>query len=202
LVGAGPARRRYGPHSPGLAREPHFTLCNLAVRADAMVPFPLGLHTGEECAILNQLRRNNHRMWYDPRLAVFHERRPTLRTFTRQVFGYGRGRARIVRRGLDKVRVSFLLPLLLLLYLALVLPLLALLSLVALAPLALYGTIVLAQAVKIGFSIPSIWWAAPAAALLIVIVHIWYAIGSIAGVLGRSRVLDAGPARWADLSTR
>ncbi|MEY2433507.1 MAG: succinoglycan biosynthesis protein ExoA [Acidimicrobiaceae bacterium] len=198
LVGAGPARRRYGSHPRGVAREPNFTLCNLAVRADAMVPFPPGMY-GEECATLNDLRRRGQRMWYDPQLAVFHERRPTLRTFLRQMYIYGRGRGRVMRQSFDKIRTLFLLPLALLMYLAL-LPLLAAISLFALVPLALYAAMVVAQAAKIAASIPGRWSTAPTAAFLVVSVHVCYGVGSVAGMLARPRVRETGPAHWVDLS--
>lgn len=199
LVGAGPTRRRWGAHPAGMAREPYFTLCNLAVRASTMVPFPPGLYTGEECAVLNQLRRQGLGMWYDPRLAVFHERRPSLATFARQVFGYGRGRGRVVRRSVENFRPSFLAPIAFLVYLAM-LPLLTTVTTLAPAPLGIYALLVAAQAVQIQWSLDQMRWVAPEAMFLIVCVHVCYGVGSIAGVFMRHEVRVSGPPVWVDLA--
>lgn len=199
LIGSGPSRRRWGAHPATLAREPNFTLCNLAVRADVMVPFPVGLRTGEECAVLNRLRRQGHPMWYDPRLAVYHERRATPRAFLRQVRGYGRGRAVVVRENLENFRPWFLLPLLLLAYLAL-LPVLVVATPLALVPLGVYGALVAAQSVRIALSLRRWWWAGPVAGALIVGQHVCYGAGAFTGLVTGRRNVTAGPVRWAELS--
>ena len=61
LMGAGPVSRRYGARHPGLADERWFTLCNLAIRRRAMMPFADELVCAEENALLSQLRRRGRR---------------------------------------------------------------------------------------------------------------------------------------------
>jgi hypothetical protein len=199
LIGSGPSRRRWGAHPAGFAREPHFTLCNLAVRSSAMVPFPTGLRTGEECAVLNRLRQDGHPMWYDPRLAVYHERRATPMSFLRQVRGYGRGRAVIVREDLQNFRPWFLLPMALLGYLV-ALPGLVLVTPWAMVPVAAYLSLIAAQAVRIAVSLRRWWWAGPAAAALLAGQHVAYGIGALGGLVASPRPVTAGPARWAELA--
>jgi len=117
LMGSGPVSRRYGARHPGPADERWFTLCNLAVRRRAMLPFASELVCAEENALLAQLRRDGQQMRYEPSLRVFHARRPTLRSFAKQMFKYGRGRGQLLARRPTTLRLAYALPTLLLAYL-------------------------------------------------------------------------------------
>ncbi|MGI8777159.1 MAG: glycosyltransferase, partial [Acidimicrobiales bacterium] len=120
IVGSGPVRRRYGRHPAGAADQRFFTLCNLAVHREVMLPFPPDLVCAEENVVLSELSRRGFAMRYDPGLLVFHERRPSVSTFLAQVFGYGRGRGQLLRRAPRTFRPSHALPVMLVAYLALV----------------------------------------------------------------------------------
>lgn len=118
IVGSGPASRRYGARHVGFADERWFTLCNLAVRRSAMRPFVDHLVCAEDNAVLAELRRDGHRMRYDPTLRVFHVRRAQFESFAQQMLKYGRGRGELMRRDPTTIRAAYLAPAALLLYLA------------------------------------------------------------------------------------
>lgn len=99
LLATGPIRRRYGRHPETEADERFFTLCNMAVRRSAMLPFPPALVCAEENAVLHELATQLAKMRYSPELFVYHERRAHFFSFVRQMKKYGTGRGQcIVRR--------------------------------------------------------------------------------------------------------
>lgn len=190
LVATGPVARRYGARHPGPADERWFTLCNLAVRRSVMRRFPDDLVCAEENAVLSELERTDQSMRYDPRLAVTHERRPTPRAFARQMFKYGWGRGSLIRRDPQTIRAAYLAPVGLLVYL-LSLPTLWALDVIEpwmLAPGALYAAIVVAGALRIGWTLRKRPAAAPMAIGLILVVHLCYGSGILRGLapIGRS----------------
>jgi hypothetical protein len=197
LVASGPVRRRYGAHPPGRADERSFTLCNLAVRQEAMLPFSSELVCAEENAVLAALSRRGDRMFYDPELVVYHERRPTLSGFAQQMHKYGRGRGQLLVRNPATVRPVYLVPSAVVLY-AIAAALASFWTPWALAPLALYALAVLAAALRVGWSVRR-RFAAPLAAVLTVVVHACYGVGVIRGLLMRPR---RTPAAWVDLRPR
>ncbi len=194
LVGSGPVRRRYGAHPPGEADERFFILCNLAVRRDVMVAFPKELVCAEENAVLAELAHEHIRMFYDPELVVYHERRATLGGFARQMHKYGRGRGQLLVREPSTARPSFLAPSALLLYLAVTPLLAALVGPVALLPLAAYLGAVGACAAWIAKTLRRIV-DLPLAAGLILLLHACYGAGVLRGVLERRRPVAAPVAR-------
>jgi cellulose synthase/poly-beta-1,6-N-acetylglucosamine synthase-like glycosyltransferase len=117
IVGSGPVRRRYGAHPAGYADERFFVLCNLAVRRDVMVPFSHELVCAEENALLAEMSRRGVRMFYDPALVAYHERRPTVGSFARQMHKYGYGRGQLTARDPRTLRPAHLVPSALLAYL-------------------------------------------------------------------------------------
>lgn len=183
LGGAGPVSRRYGPRHAGPADERWFTLCNLAIRREAMPAFSEHLVCAEENAVLAELRRHGEPMRYDPTLRVFHERRPTVGQFARQMFKYGWGRGALIRRDPRALRAAYLAPTALLAYL-LALP--AILTAggapLALVPAALYVAVVVATAARIGWTLRRAGDAV-GALVLIVVVHLCYGAGVPRGVL-------------------
>lgn len=198
LIGTGPVSRRYGARHAGLADERWFTLCNLAVRRRAMLPFLNELMCAEENALLSQLRANGEPMRYEPRLRVFHVRRPTLRSFAKQMFKYGRGRGQLLARRPQTLRAAYVIPAALVLYLGL-LPVAIALGAptgLTLVPAALYGTVALASAVWVGWTLKR-----PAdvllAAALTATIHICYGAGVLRGAVSRWRAPAEGAARWS-----
>jgi succinoglycan biosynthesis protein ExoA len=189
LVGAGPVSRRYGARHPGPADERWFTLCNLAVRRAAMLPFADELVCAEENAMLAQLQARGEAMHYDPSLRVFHARRPTWKGFARQMFKYGHGRGQLLVRDRRTFRAAYLAPGLLVLYaaaLAVALPtgLLGRRWPLALVPLAVYLGGVLAGAARIAATLRRAH-ALPLAAALTVTVHVCYGLGVLRGLASR-----------------
>jgi hypothetical protein len=196
LIGAGPVRRRYGPHPAAIADERFFILCNLAIRREALVPFEDDLVCAEENRLLNALAKSGATMVYDPGMAVYHERRASFRGFASQLFKYGRGRGQVTTRVPSSVRALYLVPAFLLAYLALSIPL-ALITPWALAPLVLYlGALALNGAgVAVGVRRPG---AFPLAVVLTAMVHICYGAGLYAGLVAPRTRVSSRPGRDLD----
>jgi GT2 family glycosyltransferase len=200
LVGAGPVSRRYGARHAGSADERWFTLCNLAVRRQAMLPFLSELVCAEENAVLAQLRTDGKKMRYEPGMRVFHARRSTLRSFATQMFKYGRGRGQLLTRQPRTFRAAYVSPTVLLIYLLLLPALIAATGqlALALAPIALYGALVCATATRVASTLQKLT-TAPLAAALIFTVHACYGVGVLHGLLlsrRASRPLEQPAARW------
>ncbi|MBF0137518.1 MAG: glycosyltransferase [Magnetococcales bacterium] len=66
----------------------------------------------EDADINHRLGRAGHRMIYVPNLSVYHKLRATPLRWSRNMFRYGRGRARLLKRHPEMWRVAYLLPLL------------------------------------------------------------------------------------------
>jgi succinoglycan biosynthesis protein ExoA len=77
-----------------IAGEESLILCNLAMRRSLFKEngFPTQFLCGEENVFL--LKLPTGQFWWDPRLAVYHQRRSTWAALARQAFAYGQGRAR------------------------------------------------------------------------------------------------------------
>jgi GT2 family glycosyltransferase len=197
IVGSGPVRRRYGRHPAAVADQRFFTLCNLAIRREAMLPFPPDLVCAEENVVLSELSRRGAVMRYDPGLVVFHERRPDVATFLSQVFGYGRGRGQLLTRAPHTFRPSHALPVMLVGYLA-VLPLSLRHGRLWLVPLGAYLVAVTAAGARVAWTLrrPQV---APLATALCGGLHVWYGAGIVAGLVSRRRPeRRASGFRWLD----
>jgi succinoglycan biosynthesis protein ExoA len=207
LLGAGPVSRRYGARHRGFADERWFTLCNLAVRREVMLPFRSELVCAEENEVLAKLHSQGEPMLYEPKLQVFHTRRSSWRAFARQMFKYGRGRGQVLVRRPGTVRAAYLAPAALVLYplLAAALVALGVAAPLALSPLALYAALALASSLWIAATLGRLT-AAPLALLLVATVHVCYGAGVLRGLLRvvRPRRLlrpePAAPARWLEPS--
>lgn len=204
IVVSGPVRRRYGAHPAGPADERFFTLCNLAVRREAMVGFPKDLVGAEENAVLSEMYRRGLPMHYDPELAAFHERRGTLRSFAAQMMKYGLGRGQLTRRSFRTLRVAYAVPSGFLLYCLAALMLAALQPLV-LAPLALYAAAVAATALNITWGLrdrpPGLLATLVTGGALILTVHFCYGIGFLRGLATRSVGGSEERPVWSDAET-
>ena len=112
--------RRYHASKKGPADERSLSLCNLAIRKDALTATGLRFNekvtSNEENLLLQELSFKGRKMLYDPGLVVYHDRRETYPGFIKQIFNYGRGRAnniRLVPATLDPI---FFLPSALIIY--------------------------------------------------------------------------------------
>ena len=190
IVGSGPVRRRYGAHPAGYADERFFVLCNLAVRRSVMVPFSHELVCAEENALLAEMSGRGVRMFYDPALVAYHERRPTVGGFVRQMHKYGYGRGQLLVRERRTFRPAFLAPTALLAYLVAATPLTLALGPAALLPLLGYGGAVGAEAARIAATLRRPL-DAPMAAVLTVLLHVGYGVGVVRGVVARRREVEA-----------
>ncbi len=87
-------------------------LCNLLIRRSALgsLRFPDRFVCNEENWVLQDLRRLGYTLIYDPRLVVWHERRPKLLQFARQVHKYGIGRGQNIRYRPSSTGVQHLIP--------------------------------------------------------------------------------------------
>jgi len=193
-LGAGPVRGRYGSRAAGPADETCLTLCNLAVRRDAMVPFSVDLTCAEENEVLDQLRRESRAMWYDPGLVAFHERRGTLGEFARQMHKYGRGRGELTRRRPTSVRPMLLIPAAFVACVLIAVVLAALVAPLLLAPLGAYLCAVAAASARAARETRSVAGAL-LAALLFAVVHVCYGVGIWRGLVTLRR-RSARPAVW------
>ncbi len=184
IVGSGPVRRRYGAHPRGMADERYFTLCNLAVRREVMVPFAADLVCAEENDVLEELAHRGVPMLYDPELVAYHDRRSTHRGFAQQMFKYGRGRGQVSARRPREVQPAFFVPTGLLAYL-LTVPVLTLwLGPLAFVGLAAYLLVVAAGAARIAVTLRRPTELALAFWLLVVM-HVCYGAGLARGVTSR-----------------
>jgi cellulose synthase/poly-beta-1,6-N-acetylglucosamine synthase-like glycosyltransferase len=120
-IGAGGVRNRY--RAVGSVRETserELILCNLALRRAAFLAcggFDERLYPNEENEFLDRLQADGGRVLHDPQLSVERSQRPSLAAFAKQMFRYGRGRARQTRMAGCSGVMPFA-PLGLLLYLA------------------------------------------------------------------------------------
>ncbi|HOX58783.1 MAG TPA: glycosyltransferase family 2 protein [Candidatus Paceibacterota bacterium] len=177
----GPSRARYS--AVGQVRESsekELILCNLVARRQAMLElggFNEALYPNEENALMDLLQKRGGKLIYDPQLLVRRRPRSSLRSFSRMLMTYGRGRAEQFRVHPTFGSALNFVPPLFCLYL-LALPLLLALTpvnWVCFVPLAVYALAVLAQgmALAAGGQV----WQSLAAVPLIVLTHILYGLG-------------------------
>lgn len=95
-VGGGGVRNRY--RKSGVARyssDSELILCNLAFRREIFLAhegLDERLYPNEENELMDRLQREGYLLVHDPELAVRRSQRRTYSAFTKQVYGYGRGR--------------------------------------------------------------------------------------------------------------
>ena len=110
---SGNFRCRYFIQGP-LRRVEDFPSCNLFVRRsafEAIGGFRENYWPGEDTLLCADLQTSGHTLWYDPRLVVYHHRRPLFGPHLRQVGRYALHRGHFARRfGLNSRRLSYHLP--------------------------------------------------------------------------------------------
>lgn len=110
---SGNFRYRYFIQGP-LRRVEDFPSCNLFVRKsafEAIGGFRENYWPGEDTLLCADLQTSGHALWYDPRLVVYHHRRPLFGPHLRQVGRYALHRGHFARRfGLNSRRLSYHLP--------------------------------------------------------------------------------------------
>jgi glycosyltransferase involved in cell wall biosynthesis len=180
--------RRRGRTRP--CGEESLILCNLFARRDRLppAPFPPDFFCGEENWMMQTVAASGGRLVHAPDLGVWHERRARLAPLARQIFAYGSGRGRNLRRRPRTVRLPHVLPSACLLYGALAVPIALARGGPAIswaaAPVAAYGVLVAAtawRARRAAGAAPAWLWMPP----LFLLVHVAYGAGVIAGALRR-----------------
>jgi cellulose synthase/poly-beta-1,6-N-acetylglucosamine synthase-like glycosyltransferase len=91
------AETRYGKTGGGALEEvAHNSGCNAAYRKsvlDQVGGFPVDSRGAEDVLLDLKIRQAGHRLWYQPGAVTYHRRRDTLKSFSRQMRSYGRGKA-------------------------------------------------------------------------------------------------------------
>lgn len=142
-------------------------------------------------------------MRYDPRLVVYHERRDTYLGFAKQMEKYGRGRGQVMVRHPGSIRLPYLLPVALLVWLV-SLPVLALVwSPWYLVTVGVYGLGLLAAGAAVALGMAdrraTHWFkVAILGAALTFTVHACYGVGVVRGVVHRRRTPAS---RWREIGT-
>jgi GT2 family glycosyltransferase len=93
-------RSRYAPAAGNTAcDDTMLALCNMALRKSVLekegIFFDERLHYNEENHLLSRLKSKGYRLLYCPGLVVYHERRNTVWSFARQIYGSGKGRGQM-----------------------------------------------------------------------------------------------------------
>lgn len=198
-LGAGPVRIRYQRRAgdrvlPGWS----FTLSNLGVRREVFsvysIHFPDYCVTAEENLFLYNVERKLGPAVYSPDLYVYHERRGTLKTFCRQLFGYGKGRMQITKSTPASLQFAVLVPLVFAFYLF-SLPFLP--WPLGTLPLGLYGAACVLEAARLAV-LERDFRAAGRAVALFPLFHLSYAAGLLWELAApRRRLTLPAPAREA-----
>jgi succinoglycan biosynthesis protein ExoA len=103
------------------ATEKNLIRCNLSGKADCFKqnPFNETLWPAEENELFNRLHMKGFKFIYDPQSIVYHSRRPSIRKFAKQNFGYGRGRIEQIWLQPSTFELLFFTPLFFTLYMGL-----------------------------------------------------------------------------------
>jgi glycosyltransferase involved in cell wall biosynthesis len=109
ILGSGPLRHRFVAVQPARDSD-DLPAYNLLIRREALATiggWSSTFYGGEDTKVCHELVTAGFRLRYDPRVVVYHHRRPVLRAHLQQVANVGRHRGFFVRR---YPRTSFRLP--------------------------------------------------------------------------------------------
>lgn len=92
-------RYRSASFSVKEAEETDLIACNMAVRKSVMekFEFPEEIWPNEENVFCYHVKKSGYKLLYDPKVIVWHQRRPIFLPHVKQVFRYGRGRGQMMR---------------------------------------------------------------------------------------------------------
>jgi len=88
-------------------------LCNVIVRRDVYQKaggLDSTLFPGEEINLFSKISDLGFKLIYSPDVVVYHKRRPLFSQHLKQIFGYGKGRGRAIRRREDAFSYAQLVP--------------------------------------------------------------------------------------------
>ena len=99
----GPVSKRYRKYGSGQLPGGQFNLmlCNLFVKSQLFIEekFSPQLKTAEENDLIYRIQKRKRKLGFSDTLFVWHERRPTLKAFFKQIFYYGFGRGQLLVSG-------------------------------------------------------------------------------------------------------
>ena len=81
--------------------ERSLTACNLEIRKETFLKaggFPEDIFPGEEVIMLHKLKYSGYKLYYNPKMIVYHLRRPFFIPHIKQVFDYGRCKGIIMKK--------------------------------------------------------------------------------------------------------
>lgn len=107
-LGSGPLRHRFVPGSQRAAVDlPAYNLIIRRAALEAVEGWKSTFYGGEDTKVCAELVAAGFKLLYDPRLVVYHHRRPFLRPHLRQVANVGRHRGYFFRRHPATSRYAF-----------------------------------------------------------------------------------------------
>ena len=181
---SGNFRCRYFIEGP-LRRVEDFPSCNLFVRKaafEAVRGFREDFWPGEDTLLCADLQRQGYALWYEPRVVVYHHRRPVFGPHLRQVGRYALHRGYFARRiGLNSRRISYMIPALFVLGLIFGVPICLWLPLLWWAYGSVVGLYLFLTWADALLEAPSLRMTAPFW-LGLVATHLWYGVRFIQGV--------------------
>ena len=181
---SGNFRCRYFIEGP-LRRVEDFPSCNLFVRKaafEAVRGFREDFWPGEDTLLCADLQRQGYALWYEPRVVVYHHRRPVFGPHLRQVGRYALHRGYFARRiGLNSRRISYMIPALFVLGLTFGVPICLWLPLLWWAYGSVVGLYLFLTWADALLEAPSLRMTAPFW-LGLVATHLWYGVRFIQGV--------------------
>lgn len=181
---SGNFRCRYFIEGP-LRRVEDFPSCNLFVRKaafEAVRGFREDFWPGEDTLLCADLQRQGYALWYEPRVVVYHHRRPVFGPHLRQVGRYALHRGYFARRiGLNSRRISYMIPALFVLGLTFGVPICLWLPLLWWGYGSVVGLYLFLTWADALLEAPSLRMTAPFW-LGLVATHLWYGVRFIQGV--------------------
>lgn len=181
---SGNFRCRYFIEGP-LRKVEDFPSCNLFVRKavfDEVRGFREDFWPGEDTLLCADIQQKGYALWYEPRVVVYHHRRPVFGPHLRQVGRYALHRGYFARRiGLNSRRISYMLPSLFVLGLVFGIPVCLLVPCLSVCYVAVVGLYLLLTWADALLEAPSGRMVAPFW-LGLVATHIWYGVRFLQGV--------------------
>lgn len=67
---------------------------------------------GEDADLCNRLRHKGYSIYFIPDVAVIHKLRPNLKSWSKNMYDYGKGRAKLIKKDLSNLEMVYILPIL------------------------------------------------------------------------------------------
>lgn len=153
---------------------------------DEITGFDERLFPNEENELIARAKNAGFKIIYAPDMIVYHRRRRSLSSFSKQFFRSGRGRAYQRKINQESFRLIFAVPALFVIYVVL-LPMLSSISEILLIPFLVYVFLLIAVSIYESISNNNLR-AVPLLPFLFFFLHISYGLGLIAGLLTMDKI--------------